>query len=364
MFTAIARFEWRYQLRSPVFWVGCALFFLLTFGATTVDNIQIGSRGNVNINSPFAIVQTLGIMSLFAVFIVVAMVAGPVLRDDETGFAPILRSTRIGKGAYLGGRFTGAVGAALLVLASVPLGIAIGSFMPWLVAEKVGPFVPGHYLYALFVFGLPTLLITGAAFFALATATRSMMWTYVGAVALLVLASVTRLWLRDLQHDTASALSDPFGLSALAITTKYWTASDRNTLLPPVSGLLLANRLLWTGIAAALWVFTWRIFRFETPAPRAAATAPETLEPAQRSAPSCRPHRPDRDHRLRAAEEPLSARNLDGLVKFSSAQVNLGRAARPRAARTCRASFIGFPAMSSASIRRTCTCRTIRGCAA
>jgi ABC-2 type transport system permease protein len=289
MFTAIARFEWRYQLRSPVFWVGCALFFLLAFGATTVDNIQIGSRGNVNINSPYAIVQTLGIMSLFAVFIVVAMVAGPVLRDDETGFAPILRSTRIGKGAYLGGRFTGAVAAALLVLASVPLGIAIGSFMPWLDAEKVGPFMPGHYLYALFVFGLPTLLITGAAFFALATATRSMMWTYVGAVALLVLASVTRLWLRDLQHDTVSALSDPFGLSALSITTKYWTASDRNTLLPPVSGLLLANRLLWVGIAAALFVFTLRIFRFETPAPGAAAAAAETSAPAQQPGPALTP---------------------------------------------------------------------------
>ena len=275
MFAAIARFEWRYQLRSPVFWVGCALFFLLTFGATTVDTIQIGSRGNVNINSPFAIVQTLGIMSLFAVFIVVAMVAGPVLRDDETGFAPILRSTRMGKGAYLGGRFTGAVAAALLVLASVPLGIAIGSFMPWLDAEKIGPFMPGHYLYALFVFGLPTLLITGAAFFALATATRSMMWTYVGAVAMLVLFSVTRLWLRDMQHDLVSALSDPFGLSALAITTKYWTASDRNTMLPPVSGLLLANRLLWTGVSVALFALTWRIFRFETRSRRAAETAAE-----------------------------------------------------------------------------------------
>ncbi|MGM9489366.1 ABC transporter permease/M1 family aminopeptidase [Ideonella sp. YS5] len=289
MFAAITRFEWRYQVRSPVFWVGCALFFLLAFGATTVDTIQIGSRGNVNINSPFAIVQTLGIMSLFAVFIVVAMVAGPVLRDDETGFAPILRSTRIGKGAYLGGRFSGAVAAALLVLASVPLGVAIGSFMPWLDAEKVGPFMPGHYLYALFVFGLPTLLITGAAFFALATATRSMMWTYVGAVAMLVLASVTRLWLRDLQHDTASALSDPFGLSALAIATKYWTASDRNTLLPPVSGLLLANRLLWTGIALALLAVTWRIFRFETPSRRAAAAPADTPAPARPSASAASP---------------------------------------------------------------------------
>ena len=271
MFASIAAFEWRYQVKSPVFWVGCLLFFLLTFGATTIDQIQIGSRGNVNVNAPFAIVQTLGIMSMFAIFVVVAMVAGTVIRDDETGFAPILRSTRLGKGAYLTGRFAGSIAAALLVLASVPLAIAIGAAMPWQDAEKIGPFVAGHYLYALFVFGLPTLLITGAAFFALATATRSLMWTYVGAVALLVLCSVARVWLRDQQHDTLAALSDPFGLSALTITTKYWTAADRNTLLPPLAGLLLANRLLWIGIAGALFALAWRIFRFETRSGSAAA---------------------------------------------------------------------------------------------
>jgi ABC-2 type transport system permease protein len=276
MFASIANFEWRYQIKSPVFWVGCLLFFLFTFGATTVDTIQIGSRGNVNINSPFAIVQTMAIMTVLAVFVVVAMVAGPVVRDDETGFAPILRSTRLRKGAYLGGRFSGAVAAALLVLASVPLAIAIGSIMPWLDAEKVGPFVPSHYLYALFVIGLPTLLIIGAAFFALATATRSMMWTYVCAVALLVGFSVSRIWLRELQQDTISALTDPFGLSALSITTKYWTASDRNTMLPPLTGLFLANRLLWVGVAAVLFALAWRIFRFETRAGNAA------VKPAER----------------------------------------------------------------------------------
>ena len=46
LFLPVAAFEWRYQLRSPVLWVGFALFFLLTFGATTIDEIQIGSRGN------------------------------------------------------------------------------------------------------------------------------------------------------------------------------------------------------------------------------------------------------------------------------------------------------------------------------
>lgn len=283
MMRHIAAFEWRYQVKSPVFWVGSLIFFLLTFGSVTVDQIQIGARGNVNVNSPFAIVQTLAIMSIFAVFVIVAMVANVVIRDDDTGFAPILRSTSVSKASYLLGRFGGATAAALGVLASVPLAIAVGALMPWLDSEKVGAFQPGHYAYALFAIGLPTLLIIAAAFFALATATRSMMWTYVGAVAALVLYFVMRGLLRDPQYDTLAALSDPFGLSAFRIVTRYWTAAERNTLLPPVTGLLLANRLLWTGVALAMFAWAWRLFRFEIaskPGQPAAEAAADPRPPA------------------------------------------------------------------------------------
>lgn len=264
MLRHIAAFEWRYQLKSPVFWVGCLIFFLLTFGATTVEQIQIGSRGNVNVNAPFAILQTLAIMSLFSVFVTIAMVANVVIRDDETGFAPILRSTSISKTSYLLGRFSGATAAAFLVLACVPLAIALGSLMPGQDPEKIGPFRLAHYLWPLFAFGLPTLLITAASFFALATATRSLMWTYVGAVGFLVLYAVLRGLLRDPRHDQIAALLDPFGLSALSVTTRYWTAAERNSLLPALSGPLLYNRLLWSGIALAMFGVAWRLFRFET----------------------------------------------------------------------------------------------------
>jgi ABC-2 type transport system permease protein len=279
MLRHIIAFEWRYQVKSPVFWIGSVIFFLLTFGSVTVDEIQIGGRGNVFANAPFAILLTLGTMSLFSIFVVVAMVANVVIRDDETGFAPILRSTSVSKLAYLVGRFVGASAAALCVLATIPLAIAIGTQMPWLDPEKIGPLRITHYLYALFVFGLPSLLIISAGYFALATATRSMMWTYVGAVATLVLYLVMRGLLRDPQYDTVAALSDPFGLSALTITTKYWTAAERNTLLPPLSGVMLGNRVLWSGVALALFGLAYRRFRFEQTSPRGKRAALEVPDP-------------------------------------------------------------------------------------
>ena len=265
MLLRIAAFEARYQLRAPLFAVGFALFFLLAFGSVTVDEIQIGGKGNVHVNSPFAIAQTVAVMSLFAAFVVTAFVANVIVRDDETGFAPILRATRITKHAYLVGRFAGAFLVAFLVLASVPLAMLVGSWMPWLDPEKLGPFAAGHYVYALFLVGMPTLFVMAAGFFALATATRSMMWTYVGLVAFLVLYVTSRVLLRDPAYDTIASLADPTGVSPLARTTRYWTAAERNTMLPPVTGLMLANRVLWIGVGVALFALAYWRFRFDAP---------------------------------------------------------------------------------------------------
>ncbi len=281
MFLPIARFELRHQLRSPVFWIAFAIFFLLAFGATTVDQIQIGSGGNVQVNAPYAIVQTLAIMCVFGVFVATAFVAGAVIRDDETGFAPLIRSTRVAKPAYVLGRFAGAATVAVLVMASVPLGQWVGSWMPWLDPERLGPQSPWPYLQALLVFALPTMLVISAAFFALATATRSLMWTYIGAVAALVGFIVSRALLRDPALDHISALADPFGVSALTLATKYWTAAERNTLMPALEGVLLANRLLWLGVAMVLLGLAWWMFRmdgapiFGRRRPSAAAAAAE-----------------------------------------------------------------------------------------
>ncbi len=263
MFGSIALFELRLLLRSPVFWIGFAIFFLLSFGAITVDEIQIGAGGNVRLNAPYAIAQTLAIMCVFGIFVATAFVAGAVIRDDETGFAPLVRSTRVGKPAYVLGRFTGATAAALLVMTSVPLGMGLGALMPWLDPERLGPNDVTHYLLAYVVFVLPTMLVVCAAFFALATATRNLMWTYIGAIASLVGFIVSRTLLRDPALDHISAWTDPFGLSPLSLATKYWTAAERNTLLPPLEGLLLGNRLLWLGVAAALLAAAYGLFRMD-----------------------------------------------------------------------------------------------------
>jgi ABC-2 type transport system permease protein len=293
MLRHIIAFEIRYQVRSALFVIAFALFFLLTFGAVTSDQVRIGATGNVNVNSPFAIAMTVSILSIFATFVSAAFVANVVVRDDESGFAPMVRATRISKRDYLVGRFTGAFLVAALVLASVPLAMLVGTWMPWLDREKVGPFVASHYLFAYFVLGVPSILVTSAAFFALATLTRSMMWTYVGVVTFVMLYVISRTILTDPTQLTLAALTDPYGVGAFSDVTRYWTATDRNTLLPPLRGLLGASRLLWIGVSGALFMLAYGLFRFDArsrrtraPQPEGTAAEPVRVAPVTRAPPN------------------------------------------------------------------------------
>ncbi|MGK7295833.1 MAG: M1 family aminopeptidase [Candidatus Wenzhouxiangella sp. M2_3B_020] len=265
-FLSVARFEARYQFTSPVFLVSFLLFFLLAFGGITSDNIQVGSFGNVNINSPHAITQNVLVFSLIAMFVVIAFVANVVLRDVETRSAEMFYSTPISKIDYLLGRFTGAFAVSVLLLVAIPLGMLAGMQMPWLDPERIGPFVGWHYAQPFLVFGVINLFFAGAIAFALATLTRSMALTYVVIVGYFLLTGVIESVVEIFSTTgarAALAMFDPFGAAAYQEVVRYWTAFERNAQLASLDGLVLWNRLLWTGLSLAVLAFTVRRFRFD-----------------------------------------------------------------------------------------------------
>jgi ABC-2 type transport system permease protein len=279
MFGKIASFEFSYQLRSPVFWVSAFVLGLLSFGSVVSPNIQIGAPGNTNINAPFAIVLANLVMSVFSLFIVAAFVANVVVRDDETGYGQIIRSTRIRKFDYLFGRFTGAFFASVLAFSAVPIGLFVGILMPWLDQERVGPIVPMHYVVAFFFHAVPTIFVVSAFLFAIAAMVRSMTLTYLGVIILFVAFVVSGQWLTDLKNETLAALLDPFGTGPIGISTKYWTASDRNTMLPPLDGLVLQNRLIWFAVSFVLLGLAYFSYRFAERAQRRSGGKREEAAP-------------------------------------------------------------------------------------
>ena len=279
MFAKIAAFELRYQLRQPIFWVGIFVFFLLVFGSVTVDQIQIGSGGNIHKNAPKAIGETVLIMVIFFMFAATAFVANVIVRDDETGYGPIIRSTQVSKFDYLFGRFTGAFLTVALAFIAVPLAVFVGSLMPWVDPETLGPNHLTYYGFAYFWLALPSLFLISAIFFALATATRSMMATYLGVTGFLVLYLLANTLLREPDQRKIAAFIEPFGLAAYGLATRYFTASDANTLIPPIQGALLYNRLIWTGVAVGFLGVAYAVFRFETKGAKRSQQASPLADP-------------------------------------------------------------------------------------
>ena len=281
MFASIALFELRYQLKNPVFWVVSVLFFLLTFGAVTVDEIQIGSGGNVHVNSPAAITQIHLILSLFFMFVTTAFVANVVVRDDESGFGPMVRATRVTKFDYLIARFTGAFITAALAFLFVPLAIFIGSLMPWLDPETIGPNRLEYYAKAWAFLALPNIFLSAAIFFAVATVTRSMMGSYVGVVVFLVAYLVTNgIVGQKPEYREIMAWAEPFGLAANAVATQYWTAAESNSRMVALEGALLGNRLIMIALGlVALGFALWRFsFTQKALSAKAAARAAARVE--------------------------------------------------------------------------------------
>ena len=94
----------------------------------------------VHENAPFAIAVATAALVQFYLFVITAFVANAIVRDDNSGFAPIVRATSVTGPQIVLGRFLG----GLLIVAwlgylAVPLGMFIGTLMPWVDPETVGP---------------------------------------------------------------------------------------------------------------------------------------------------------------------------------------------------------------------------------
>ncbi len=269
MFFQIAGFEFRYQLKNPVFWVAVVLFGLLAFAAMAIDQVHIGGdNSNIHRNAPFALAMLHMALAVFYMFASTAIVANVVVRDDETGFGPILRSSRIGKFDYLYGRFFGALAAVAAGFGAVTLGALLGSLSPWLDRETLGPVRFADLAYAYVATGLPSVFLTSALFFAVATATRSMMGTYVAMVGLLMIWMISITVTDKPEFERVMAFAEPFGLGAYSFATKYWTVAERNSINLPLAGVYLWSRLIWLGVALGALAAAYPLFRFGEPAAR------------------------------------------------------------------------------------------------
>ncbi|HEU4857650.1 MAG TPA: M1 family aminopeptidase [Rhodanobacteraceae bacterium] len=264
MFGEIFRFELRQQLKSPLFWLILAGLGALAFGAAASDSIQVGGGiGSIHRNAPYVVITMLAVFTVLGLFLITIFVAGAALRDFSYNTDELVFATPLSRVAYLGGRFAAGWLVSVLIFAGIVVGMWLGSLMPWLDPARLGPTPWAAYGWALAVIVLPNLFFLAALLFLLAVLTRSMLGTYVGVIAFVVLWAVAGLMLGggNIEHQTAAALINPFGMGAFDLATRYWTPDDRNTRIPELTGLMLGNRVLWLGIGVALLGATWALFK-------------------------------------------------------------------------------------------------------
>ena len=260
MLAGIARFELRYQIKNPVFWVAVAIFFLLGFGLTASENVSMGTPGAVHENAPFAITVATAVFTIFYLLVITAFVANAIVRDDNSGFAPVVRATQVTARQMVIGRFIGGFIVACLGYLAVPAGMFFGSLMPWVDPETIGPQSLLNYLWPFLILALPNLFALCAVLFALATVLRSMMASYIGAVVMVMGYLITTGVVgQKIEYRQAFARFDPIGMGAVDDLTRYWTQAEMNNRLVEFSGNLAFNRIFVLLLGLAILVFTvWR----------------------------------------------------------------------------------------------------------
>ncbi len=261
MFTHMLGFEWRYFTRQPSFIVTCLVFFLLPFLAITIDQVQIGSGGNVLFNSPFAVTQIMLILSVFGMFMVVNFVAGTTTRNHTSFMSEIIYTKPIKPLSYNLGRFLGAYLICLTVFAMVPLGIFAGSLMPWIDVERIGANNVMMYLQPFLIFSTTTIFVLSALFYGATNLFKSVMAGYICALGLFILYVVSGQVFNEPEQRTIRALLDPFGLNSFREYTRYWTTFEKNALLPVLEDAILHNLLLWLAVGSLILLTAGGLFK-------------------------------------------------------------------------------------------------------
>ncbi len=258
------RFEIRYHLKQPLFYVTALALAFVALMWISSDASVAGPElsANVNRNAPIVLLYAMSGMTALGLFVVTAFVASSVLRDFKIGSHPLFFSKPIRKLDYLTARFAGSMVVSLMLMLCIALGMAAARFVPWQLPDRVGPFMPGAYLFGLAIMVVPNLIMMGAVVYAIAARSRSLLVTYVGVIVFVTLQDMTEIAFSDFEHATLGALVDPLGVVALRQAARYWTIAELNSALPPLNAGLVGNRLLWLGFGIAVLAWSYAGFSY------------------------------------------------------------------------------------------------------
>ncbi|QJD96930.1 aminopeptidase [Mucilaginibacter robiniae] len=264
MLWEVIKFEVKYRLNRPATYIYFLIWFLLAYAVMCWNGIHVGGDiGKVKQNASIVLFNIAGTLSLaVGLFVSSAVMGVPILRDFEHKMESLIFTTNINKTSYLVGRFLGSFLILLLISSGFIWGGWLGAHMPWNDHSKFLPISLAQFIRPWFIMIVFNMFVYSCIFFASGALSRKMLFVYLQAIVLLGFYAMVSELIGDVENMHRAALWDPFGYYTLQALTRYWTVAEQNALQVPFSGLLLVNRLLWSGLGLVFFAITFSVFKF------------------------------------------------------------------------------------------------------
>lgn len=266
---ALLGFEARYLLRR---WS----FVVLTLSLCGFAGVMVATgyaADGIAVNAPTAVMQSLGLLSLWALFTQTILTVHAVLRDTEHGMVELIDSRPASRGRVLLVRAGGAAAGGILAFGIATAFLAFAPYVAAPDAARVAPLRLAAYAVPFLTLVIPNVLLVTAMVIAIAAVWRSSMATYVGAVGLFAAYMLTALAVSSPVFAggapatpdalARASLLDPFGLSAYFEQSRYWTLAQREREIVSLTGRFVINRVVW--LATGFLVLLLALRRLASP---------------------------------------------------------------------------------------------------
>jgi len=265
MFWQIFTFEIKYRLKRPATYIYFLTFFLIT--ALFYFSGSTSASEKVYHNSPIVIAQMTALFSMIMMLVCSAVMGVPLYRDIDYKTSNYYLSYPITENGYFWGRYLGSFIFVILICTSLMFGAWFGSIIGplfgWVPANRMGPNHLVNYLQPFIFIAIPNLFLSSSIFFGLVAISRNVKIIYSGSILLLIAWLLANFLIRDIENKNLVKLLDPFGVNTVNQTVRFYTPVEQNTLTVPITGMMLYNRLLWSGIALVILLATYFSFSFK-----------------------------------------------------------------------------------------------------
>jgi ABC-2 type transport system permease protein len=286
------QYELSFWLRRPMVWVFFTLITVVVGASISSDFITIGggTTDTVYRNAPKAIQELYAIMGLITLLMITAFMNATANRDTASGMSALVFSSPVRERDYFFGKFIGSFLVSCIPMAGASAGMLLGPLMPWADPNRFSAIFWNAHLSGFLTFGVANTAIMGVLVYGLAVTFRNAMVSFVGAMMILVVVSISGVVASNLDLEWVAALIDPFGLTAFDQVSRFLSIEEQNTITAPFEGWLLWNRIGWMGLSLLLVGLLYLRFSFtesdrsgfrrRRPSPAAEPDDPKTVSPS------------------------------------------------------------------------------------